>query len=75
MLVKVEGTEYYRDTKSMALVNKNSNEKNEYIMRSNLLKNQKQEINNIKEEINNIKGDMQEIKNLMLKLLEKGSNG
>jgi len=75
MLVKVDGTEYYRDTKSMALVNKNTNEKNEYIMRSNLLKTQKQEINNIREEINGIKDEMQEIKHLMLKLLEKGSNG
>jgi len=47
MLVKVDGTEYYRDTNSMALVNKNSNEKNDYVLKSNLLKNQKQEINNI----------------------------
>ena len=75
MLVKVDGTEYYRDTNSMALVNKNSNEKNDYIMKSNLLKNQKQEINNIKQEINNIRDDMKDIKELMFKLLEKNSNG
>lgn len=74
-LVKIDGMEYYRDTKTMALVNKNVSEKNDYTMRSNLLRNQKQEINTVKEEIKNIKGEMKEIKQLMLQLLEKGSNG
>lgn len=74
-LVKVTGTEFVRDTESMALINTNNTERNEYYAKVRMLKTQKDEINTVKEEISSIKHDMDEIKTLMLKLLEKGSNG
>jgi hypothetical protein len=73
-LVKVTGTKLIRDTKSMALINTDTNEKNEYYSKLRLIKAQKEEINNVKEEINSVKEDVKEIKSLLLKLLEnKGS--
>ena len=69
-LVKVTGTKLIRDPKSMALINTDANDKNEYYSKLRMIKAQKDEINNVKEELNVIKGDMQEIKSLMLKLLE-----
>jgi hypothetical protein len=75
MLVKVEGTNMYRDTKTMALMNKDDAARDEYYMKKRLIQNQKQEINTVKVEIETIKNEMSEIKQLMLKLLEKGSNG
>ena len=75
MLVKVEGTNLYRDSETMALINRDTKEKNDYIMKSRLIKNQKDQINTVKEEIEVIKGEMSEIKQLIIKLLEKGSNG
>jgi len=73
-LVKVTGTKLVRDTQSMALMNTDSNEKNEYYSKLRMIRVQKEEINNVKEEINIIKQDMQEVKSLILKLLEnKGS--
>ena len=75
MLVKVEGTNLYRDTETMALINRDTKERNDYVMKSRLIKNQKDQINTVKEEIEVIKGEMSEIKQLMIKLLEKGSNG
>ncbi len=74
-LVKVTGTEFVRDTNSMALINTNNTERNEYYAKVRMLTTQKQEINTVKEEIASVKEDMNEIKQLMLKLLEKGSNG
>lgn len=75
MLVKVEGTNLYRDTETMALINRDFKEKNDYIAKSRLIKNQKEQINTVKEEIEVIRSEMSEIKQLMIKLLEKGSNG
>jgi hypothetical protein len=74
-LVKVTGTEFVRDTNTMALINMDNTARNEYYAKVRMLKTQKQEINTVKEEIAGIKNDMVEIKQLMLKLLEKGSNG
>ena len=73
MLVKVNGTNMVRDTRSMALINTDNTEKNEYYSKIRLLQNQKSEINNVKEEITNIKSDIADIKNLLVKLLE-GTN-
>jgi hypothetical protein len=74
-LVKVNGTNMVRDKKSMALINTDNNEKNEYYSKVRLLQNQKEQINTVKSEINDIRNEMKEIKELMLKLIEKGSNG
>jgi gluconate kinase len=76
MLVKIEGHNHlYRDTNTMALVNKDTASRDDYYMKRKLLTNQKTEINTIKADMDNIKSDMAEIKRLMLQLMDKGSNG
>lgn len=75
MFVKVEGTNFVRDTSSMALTNKDSNGLEDYKIKRRLLSTQKEEINSIRAEIDGIKTDMLEIKSLMRQLLDKGSNG
>jgi hypothetical protein len=73
--VKVEGTNFVRDTSTMGLSNRNLTDKNEYLMKVKMLKGQKEEINNLKVEINSIKQDVSEIKNLLINLLGKETNG
>jgi len=75
MLVQITGTSLYRDTETMALVNKDVSGLEEYNTKRRILTVQKNEINNIKTEITSIKDDMLEIKQLMLKLMDKGTNG
>ena len=70
-LVKVTGTQFIRDTGSMALINTDEVGKNDYLSKVRMMKAQKDEINTVKAEIADIKDDMQEIKQLMLKLLNK----
>jgi hypothetical protein len=72
-LVKVTGTNFFRDTNSMGLSNINPAERDEYYAKRQLIINQKQELNNIKYEIDTIKSDVSEIKELLLKLMDKGS--
>ena len=74
MLVKVQNSNFVRDTNSMALINTDVNAKNDYISKMRLITNQKNEINTVRSEIDGLKNDMSEIKTLMLKLLE-GRNG
>jgi hypothetical protein len=74
-IVRVTGTNFVRDTNSMALINTDDTSKNEYYVKARMLKTQKDEINIVKSEIASIKEDMNEIKSLMVQLLEKGSNG
>jgi hypothetical protein len=74
-IVRVTGTNFVRDTNSMALINTDDASKNEYYVKARMLKTQKDEINIVKSEIASIKEDMNEIKSLMVQLLEKGSNG
>jgi hypothetical protein len=71
MLVKVTGTNLVRDTSSMALINTDSESKNEYYNKLRMMKIQKEEINSVKTEIETIKQDMADIKTMMGKLLEK----
>lgn len=73
--VKIPGTNYVRDTKTMALINNDEVARNEYYSKVQMLKVQKQEINNVKSGIDSVKEDMNEIKLLLKALLEKGSNG
>lgn len=75
MLVKVTGTNFVRDTASMALINTNTQEKNDYQSKVQMLKIQKEEINTVKSEINGIKNEMSEIKQMLMQLLSKGLNG
>jgi hypothetical protein len=74
-IVQIPGTNLYRDTNSMALINKDKTGQEDYKMKRRLLETQAQEINKVKSEINDIKQDLSEIKSLMLRLLDKGSNG
>ena len=74
MLIQIPGTKLYRDTESMALINKDHTGLEEYNMKRRMMQTQKDEINKVKSEMESIKIDVQEIKQLMLKLLE-GSNG
>lgn len=75
MLVQITGTNLYRDTETMALVNKDVSGLEDYKMKRRLLATQKEEINKLKTELSDIKDDMTEIKQLMLKLIGKGTNG
>lgn len=74
-LVKIEGTSFVRDTNSMVIMNTDESSRSDYKIKSKLLSTQKQEINTLKTEIQSIKEDMSEVKQLMLKLLDKGTNG
>ena len=74
-LVQIPGTNYVRDTETMALINRDVNGLEEYKMKRRLISSQKEEINKVKSEIDSIKNDMVEIKSLILLLLEKDSNG
>ena len=69
MFVKVNGTNMIRDTKSMALINTDNTEKNEYYAKVQMMKLQKTEINSLRQEINNIKSDVGEIKSLLCQLI------
>jgi len=73
-LVKVTGTNLVRDTKSMALINTDTNEKNEYYNKLRLIKNQKDEINKVKLEISEVRDDLKELKSMVAQLLSKGLN-
>jgi hypothetical protein len=74
-LIKIPGTNFVRDTESMALINKDTDGLEEYKIKRRLLSTQKEEINKVKYEIESIKEDMSDIKQLLIKLLDKGSNG
>jgi hypothetical protein len=65
-LVKVTGTNFVRDTKSMALMNTDDAAKNEYIVKSRMLTTQKEEINSVKTEIETLKDDIREIKEMLM---------
>ena len=72
MQVKIDGTSFYRDTNSMALVNKDVAGLEEYRTKRKFAESQRQEINNLKQEMECIKGDVLEIKEIMRQLLNKG---
>ena len=74
-IVEISGTTLVRDTQSMALINQDKNGLETYLKQRNHMASQKQEINTLKSDIDDIKKDMIEIKQLVMKLLEKGSNG
>lgn len=70
--VKVTGTNFIRDTNSMAILNVNENEKNEYLTKVRLINTQKTEINTIKDELSVLKSDISSIKELLVQLTMKG---
>ena len=72
MLVKVPGTTYVRDTKTMALINVDNAGLEEYNFKKELMNRQKAEINNIKSEINEVKDDIKIIKDMLIQLSSFG---
>jgi hypothetical protein len=70
-IVKVEGTTFVRDTKTMALINTDMSGLEDYKMKSAIINNQKSEINKVKSEINEIRNDVQTIKELLMQLSRK----
>jgi hypothetical protein len=72
MELKVEGTSYFRDIKTNALVNRDVNGLEDYKAKRKFAESQRQEINNLKKEMDCIKNDVLEIKELMRQLLNKG---
>lgn len=73
-LLKVQGTKMVRDTNSGALINRDLNGLEEYNKKRQFMINQKEEINKVKSEMDTLKDDVSEIKQLLLQLLNKGSN-
>jgi len=67
-IVKIPGTTYVRDTKTMALINTDMAGLEDYKIKSSLINNQKSEINKVKNEINDIKDDVRIIKELLIQL-------
>lgn len=75
MFVEVKDSKFIRDTKSMALINKDNSARDEYYAKVKMMKLQKEEINRLKTEMSELKTDMHDIKDLLRQLLGKGSNG
>jgi hypothetical protein len=71
-LLPINGTNLYRDTESMALINKDVSGAEDYKVKRKFAETQAQQINNVRAEMNNIKNDISDIKKLIVKLLEKG---
>jgi hypothetical protein len=71
-LVQVSGTKLYRDTETMALINKDISGAQEYQAKRKFAESQREQINSVKMEIDSIKNDISDIKKLMVKLIEKG---
>ena len=74
MLVDIKDSKFKRDTSSMVLINNDFSAREEYILKSKLIKSQKDEINKINTEISDIRSDISDVKNLLIQLLE-GRNG
>jgi hypothetical protein len=71
-LLPINGTNLYRDTESMALINKDVSGAEDYKVKRKFAETQAQQINSVRAEMNNIKNDISDIKKLIVKLLEKG---
>jgi uncharacterized coiled-coil DUF342 family protein len=70
-LVKVPGTPFVRDTKSMALLNMDINEKNEYYSKLRVITKQKEQINIMRDEIDDVKSELSSIKQMIQQLIDK----
>lgn len=75
MLVKVEDSNFFRDTNSMALVNNDNSAKEEYLMKARMMRLQKVEIDRINSEIGELKTDIKDIKSILLQILADKTNG
>lgn len=71
MLVKVTGTSFVRDTKTMALINTDNAGLQEYTFKKEIINRKNAEINNIKTEIDDIKNDIKVIKEMLFQLTSR----
>jgi hypothetical protein len=72
MLLEVKDSKFVRDTKSMALINRDNSARDEYYSKVKMLSIQKEEINTIRAEVSAVKNDIKEIKELLSQLIGKG---
>ena len=70
-LVKVNNTNFVRDTESMAIINVDNNAKNEYYEKVRLAKSQKEQINKMNADITDLRNDIGQIKQLIQLLVNK----
>jgi len=70
-LVKVNNTNFVRDTESMAIINVDTNAKNEYYEKVRLAKSQKEQINKMNADISDLRNDIGQIKQLIQLLVNK----
>lgn len=70
-LVKVPGTSFVRDTKSMALENTDQAAKEEYLAKTKILNGQKEKINKMNNDITVLRNEIGDIKQLLQQLIDK----
>ena len=70
-LVKVNNTNFVRDTESMAIINVDNVAKNEYYEKVRLAKSQKEQINKMNADISDLRNDIGQIKQLIQLLVNK----
>jgi hypothetical protein len=70
-LVKVNNTNFVRDTESMAIINVDNTAKNEYYEKVRLAKSQKEQINKMNADISDLRNDIGQIKQLIQLLVNK----
>jgi hypothetical protein len=70
-LVKVEDSNFVRDTTSRALINQDYAARDEYFTKVKLVTMNKKEINKLNDEVNILQSELSEIKNLLNQLLLK----
>lgn len=75
MLLEVKDSKFVRDTKSMALINKDNSARDEYYAKVKMVTIQKEEINKIRAEVSTVKNDIEDIKKMLTQLIGKGENG
>ena len=74
-IVKITGTNFIRDIKSMSVLPADNTLKNEYLAKVRVAKIQKEEINKVKSDIDDIRNDVNEIKYLLKQLIGKNTDG
>ena len=71
-LIPIEGRDgYFRDTRSNAIINKNSSDYNSYIASRKKLTSDKERIDTIETELDGIKGDLSDIKMMLQHFMDK----
>ena len=70
-LVKVNNTNFVRDTESMAIINVDNTARNEYYEKVRLAKSQKEQINKMNADISDLRNDIGQIKQLIQLLVNK----